>query len=293
MADALLSNVTAELSTVTAELPFKTIDANLIIYIISIIVIAYVLSRLFSFVLMHVSERIGWYRTSITMIIPLLKLLVYGVAFYYIIMAVVVPSLTQMIAFSGLFGAAIGFGLKDLFADVVGGVVIIFEKPYQIGDMVTLGDKYGEVKDIGIRATRIQTPGDEQVSVPNYTIFAQPVTSGNAGDLAMMVVIDLFIHPDSDAEKAMKILREALVTSKYVIISKKYPYTVLLDDFPFYKRVRAKGYVNDLRLEFEFKSEVTRRAWVEFRCVGIRPPSFVPPNGSINGASRDADTESV
>ena len=293
MADALLSNVTAELSTVTAELPFKTIDANLIIYIISIIVIAYVLSRLFSFVLMHVSERIGWYRTSITMIIPLLKLLVYGVAFYYIIMAVIVPSLTQMIAFSGLFGAAIGFGLKDLFADIVGGVVIIFEKPYQIGDMVTIGDKYGEVKDIGIRATRIQTPGDEQVSVPNYTIFAQPVTSGNAGDLAMMVVIDLFIHPDSDAEKAMKILREALVTSKYVIISKKYPYTVLLDDFPFYKRVRAKGYVTDLRLEFEFKSEVTRRAWVEFRCVGIRPPSFVPPNGSINGASRDADTESV
>jgi small-conductance mechanosensitive channel len=293
MADALLSNVTAELSTVTAELPFKTIDANLIIYIISIIVIAYVLSRLFSFVLMHVSERIGWYRTSITMIIPLLKLLVYGVAFYYIIMAVIVPSLTQMIAFSGLFGAAIGFGLKDLFADVVGGVVIIFEKPYQIGDMVTLGDKYGEVKDIGIRATRIQTPGDEQVSVPNFTIFAQPVTSGNAGDLAMMVVIDLFIHPDSDAEKAMKILKEALVTSKYVIISKKYPYTVLLDDFPFYKRIRAKGYVNDLRLEFEFKSEVTRRAWVEFRCVGIRPPSFVPPNGSINGASRDADTESV
>jgi small-conductance mechanosensitive channel len=282
MADALLSNV-------TAELPLKTIDANLILYIIFIIVIAYVLSWLLSFILMHVSERIGWYRTSVTMIIPLLKLLVYLVALYYIIIAVIEPSLTQMIAFSGLFGAAIGFGLKDLFADVVGGIVIIFEKPYQIGDKVTIGDRYGEVKDIGIRATRIQTPADEQVSVPNFTIFAQPVTSGNAGDLAMMVVIDLYIHPDSDAEKAMKILKEALVTSKYVIISKRYPYTVLLEDFPFYKRVRAKGYVNDLRLEFEFKSEVTRRAWAEFRKAGIRPPSFVPPAGEINGASRDPD----
>jgi small-conductance mechanosensitive channel len=103
------------------------------------------------------------------------------------------------------------------------------------------------------------------------------VTSGNAGDLAMMIVIDLYLHPDSDSEKAMKILKEALITSKYVIISKKYPYTVLLEDFPFYKRVRAKGYVNDLRLEFEFRSEVTRRAWAEFRKAGIRPPSFVPP----------------
>ncbi len=158
------------------------------------------------------------------MIIPLLKLLLYTFAFYYIINAVIELSLTQVIAFSGLFGAAIGFGLKDLFADIVGGVVIIFEKPYQIGDKVTIGDKYGEVKIIGIRSTRIQTPADELVSVPNFTIFSQPVTSGNAGDLAMMIVIDLFIHPDSDADKAMKILKEAIVTSKYVIISKKYTY---------------------------------------------------------------------
>ncbi|WP_321505022.1 mechanosensitive ion channel domain-containing protein [uncultured Methanoregula sp.] len=295
MADTLLSNVSAELSiksvqsnvlsNVTAELPVKTIDANLILYVVIIIIIAYVLTYLLSFILVHVSERIGWYRTSVNMIIPLLKLLVYTLALYYIVIAVIEPSLTQMIAFSGLFGAAIGFGLKDLFADIIGSIVIIFEKPYQIGDKVTIGDKYGEVKDIGIRATRIQTPADELVSVPNYSIFSLPVTSGNAGDLAMMVVIDLFIHPDSDAETAMKILKEALVTSKYVIISKKYTYTVLFEDFPFYKRIRAKGYVNDLRREFEFKSEVTRRTWTEFKKAGIRPPSFVLPSGDMSGLS--------
>jgi small-conductance mechanosensitive channel len=281
MADTLLSNVTAD---VTVVLPIKTLDANLILYIVVIIIIAYVLSYLLSFILVRVSERIGWYRTSVTMTIPLLKLLVYMVALYYIILAVIEPSLTQMIAFSGLFGAAIGFGLKDLFSDIVGGIVIIFEKPYQIGDKVTIGDKYGEVKDIGIRSTRIQTPADELVSMPNTMIFSQSVTSGNAGDLAMMVVIDLFIHPDSNAETAIKILKEALVTSKYVIISKKYPYTVLFEDFPFYKRVRAKGYVNDLRLEFEFKSEVTRRSWAEYNKAVIRPPSFVPPSTDMRGS---------
>jgi moderate conductance mechanosensitive channel len=295
MADTLLSNVTADLSiktvetnvltNVTSNLPIKTIDTNLILYVAFILIIAYILSYLLSFILIHLSERIGWYRTSVTMAIPLLKLFVYAVALYYIIIAVIEPSLTQMIAFSGLFGAAIGFGLKDLFSDIVGGIVIIFEKPYQIGDKVTIGDTYGEVKDIGIRSTRIRTPADELVSVPNFSIFSQPVTSGNAGDLAMMIVIDLFIHPDSDADKAMKILKEALVTSKYVIISKKYPYTVLLEDFPFYKRVRAKGYVNDLRLEFEFKSEVTRRAWAEFKRAGIQPPSFVPPSVDRGGQS--------
>ncbi len=258
----------------------------MVLNIIFVIIIAYVLTYLLSFILFHISERISWYRTSLTMVIPLLKLLIYSVALYYIIITVIELSITQMIAFSGLFGAAIGFGLKDLFADIVGGVVIIFEKPYQIGDKVTIGDKYGEVKDIGIRSTRIQTPADEQVSVPNFSIFNQPVTSGNAGDLAMMILIDLFIHPDSEADKAMKILKEALVTSKYVIISKKYPYTILIEDFPFYKRVRAKGYVNDLRLEFEFKSEVTRRAWAEFKKAGIRPPSFVPPLADVSTQPR-------
>jgi small-conductance mechanosensitive channel len=293
MADIPLSNITQELSTglnatdiisnVTAEFPIKTIDTNLILYIIIILVGTYVLTYLLSFILMHVSERVGWYRTSVTMLIPLLKLLIYFIAVYYILIALIEPSLTQMVAFSGLFGAAIGFGLKDLLADIVGGVVIIFEKPYQIGDKVTIGDKYGEVKDIGIRATRIQTPAGEMVSTPNFTIFSQPVTSGNSGDLAMMIVIDLFIHPDSDADKAMKILKEALVTSKYAIVSKKYSCTVLLEDFPFYKRVRAKGYVNDLRQEFEFKSEVTRRAWAEYKSAGIRPPSFVPPVLDFHG----------
>lgn len=237
MADTLLSNVTTSVSAdtlisnvttdVLAELPLKTIDANLILYVLFIIIFAYVLNRLLGFILTHISERMGRNRTMITMLItmliPLLKLVVYVVALYYIIIAVIEPSLTLLLAFSGLFGAAIGFGLKDLFADIIAGIIIIFEKPYQIGDMVSIGEKYGEVKNIGIRSTRLQTPGDEQVSAPNGTIFTQSVTSGNEGDLAMMIIIDLYVHPDSDAEKAMKILKEALVTSKYVIISKNIP----------------------------------------------------------------------
>lgn len=285
---SLLSNVTSRLSpssdatsllsNVTAELPLKPIDTALVLNIVSVIIIAYVLTYLLSYILLHFAERISWYRGSLTMVIPLLKLVIYSIAFYYIFTSLIELSITQMIAFSGLFGAAIGFGLKDLFADIVGGILIILEKPYQIGDKVTIGDTYGEVKNIGIRSTRIQSPSDEIISVPNFTIFSQPVSSGNAGDLAMMVVIDLFVHSDADADLAMKILREALVTSKHVIISKRYPYTVLVEDFPFYMRLRAKGYVNDLRLEFEFKSEVTRRAWAELRKAGIRPPTFVPPS---------------
>lgn len=276
MADALLPNI-------TGDLPLTMIDLNLVLFIVGIIVFAYILVHILSYLLVRVSERIGHYRTSIAMIIPLLKIIIYAIAFYYIVTAIIQPSVSQMVAFAGLFGAAVGIGLKDIFLELIGGLVIILEKPYQIGDMVTMGNYYGEVKDIGLRSTRLKTPADELVSVPNDTIFSQPVNSGNAGDIPMMILIDLFIHSGSDTECAVKILKEALVTSKYVIISKKYPYTVLVEDFPFYTRIRAKGYVYDLRLEFEFKSEVTRRTLEEFRRSGIEPPVYFPfPEGFAN-----------
>ncbi len=276
MADSLLPDI-------AGDLQLTAIDLNLVLYIVGIIVIAYLLVYMLSHILVLISERVGHHRTSIAMIIPLLKILIYAFAIYYIVAAILQPSFSQMIAFAGLFGAAVGIGLKDIFLEIVGGLVIILEKPYQIGDMVTLGNSYGEVKDIGLRSTKLRTPADELVSVPNDTIFTQPVNSGNAGDIPMMILIDLFIHAESDASLAAKILREALVTSKYVIVSQKYPYTVLIENFPLYTRVRAKGYVCDLRLEFEFKSEVTRRTLAEFRRLGIESPVCFPfPEGIVN-----------
>jgi small-conductance mechanosensitive channel len=254
------------------DVPLKTIDLGTIVSAIIVIIVAYLLTRIVAYVLIWISERAGERRIAVKMVIPLLKFFIYGVAIYYVVAMILSLSSTQLIAFSGLLGAAIGFGLKDLFADIVGGLIITFEKPYQIGDKVKIGTYYGEVVDIGIRTTRLVTPDDNLVSVPNSLIFTQAVASASGGTPEMMVVIDLFIDPDSDAELGMKILKEAMVTSKYVYISKKRPFTVLLEDFPLYRRLRAKAYVYDLRYEFEFKSEVTRRTWKEFAKAGIKAP---------------------
>ncbi len=113
---SILSNVTAgtDLSNVTAgsilsqgaaESPFRTIDANLILFIIGLIIVAYVITYLLSFILTRVSERIGWYRSSVTMIIPLLKIVIYAIALYYITFAIIAPSLTPA---GGIFGTVRG-----------------------------------------------------------------------------------------------------------------------------------------------------------------------------------------
>ena len=105
----------------------------------------------------------------------------------------------------------------------------------------------------------------------------------------MMVVIDLYIASESDIETAIRILREAVVSSKYVYISKNSPVTLLHKALPFYTRLRAKAYVNDLRDEFKFESDVHTRTWIEFQKNGIRAPPLHILNIPPEGENRESD----
>lgn len=257
----------------------QSINASDILGSLVVLIVAIFASRISTYLLIRVSEwrslnifRLN--RITIKMLIPILKFAIYFAAIYYILASIFNIASSQLIIFSGLFGAGLGFGLQGLFADVVGGMLTIVERPYQIGDKITMGGHYGEVKDIGLRVTRIVTPDDTLVSVPNGSIFQTPLANVNAGNLEMMVVIDLFIDSVCDDYLAMNILKEALLTSKYIWLSEKHPYVILIKDFPYYKRIRAKGYVNDFRHEFLFESDVTQRAWKEFNKIGIKPPRF-------------------
>ena len=267
---------------------FQIINPPTILSSLAVLLLAYAASRITTYVLTSLSEWnvlnvVGLNRITVKMLIPLLKFTFYFAGLYYILAAILKIASDQLVLFSGLFGAGLGFGLQGLFADVVGGLLTIVERPYQIGDKITMGGHYGEVKDIGLRVTRLVTPDDTLVSVPNGSIFQNPVANVNAGNLEMMVMIDLFIDPSSDAHQAMQILREALLTSQYIRLSEKHPYVILMKDFPFYKRIRAKGYANDFRYEFIFETDVTKRAWQEFRRTGIMPPRIaVSEMGIIN-----------
>jgi len=267
------SEMATEVSAnISSGIPALGIDSSTLMNALLVLALAYVANRIVVFLLTWLSEKVYEHRITVKMAIPLAKFAIYGFAMYHILGSVLQLSTAQLVAFSGLAGAAIGFGLKDRVAEVVGGIVIVLDKPYQVGDKVRIGDHYGEVQDIGLRATRLVSPDDNLISVSNQTALNQTLANANAGRQEMMVMIDLFINNSSDATRAMQILREAAVTSRYVYISDKRPVTILLKDFPFYRRVRAKAYVYDLRQEFKFESDVTKRAWDAFRVEGIEPP---------------------
>lgn len=253
----------------------RSIEFQTLLNMFLVVLTAYLLGIILTKAISKVSEKMSRSsRVKVKMIIPLIKVGIYSIAFFYVIRQIFKIFGPEIFLLSGLIGAAIGFGVKDLFADYVGGIIITLERPYHVGDKITIGDYYGEVIDIGLRETKLVTPDDNIVTAPNSLIFDEAVASGNYGSPGMMVVIDLFIASESDVKTAMKILRETVVSSKYVYISEKNPVTMLHKALPFYTRLRAKAYVNDLRDEFEFESDVHTRAWIEFKNKGILAPQL-------------------
>lgn len=246
-----------------------------------VLVAAYLIARVMSYLLSTGADRFTRNRFRVTALIPVLKFLIYGTALYFVTSWLFELTTTQIVAFSGLLGAALGLGLKDFIADIVGGLVVVLERPYQVGDKVSLGDHYGEVIDIGIRSTRLVTPNDTEVVVPNFTFFNESIGNTNAGNAEMLVSVAFYVDPEADVDRATRFVEEALVSSPYVYVSDDRPVEVLVEDDLYYRTVRGKAYVNDLRNEMPFRSDVTERVLAAFDDAGIRSPKV--PAGIDDG----------
>ena len=189
----------------------------------------------------------------------------------------------------GTAAVAIGFAMKDLVASLVAGVMIMFDRPFQVGDRVTFGGQYGDILSIGLRSVKLRTLDDSVVTIPN-SLFLNEVTScGNYGVLNMQVMIDFLIGIDQDAARARALVREAAVTSNFVYLEN--PVEVLVsqvfENGQAALRLRLKIYVADTMFEKALETDITLRVMEAFRAEGIRPPEMLHRAvevGSVSGA---------
>ena len=92
-----------------------------------------------------------------------------------------------MLAAGGSIAVALGFALKDIAASLVAGLLLLFDRPFRVGDRVSFADVYGEIVSIGLRTVRLQTLDDNLVTIPNSRFITDVVASGNSGELDMML----------------------------------------------------------------------------------------------------------
>ncbi|MDJ0896617.1 MAG: mechanosensitive ion channel [Alphaproteobacteria bacterium] len=203
-------------------------------------------------------------------------------AVYFVVIVVVVllsfEVSTQILALlGGTAAVAIGFATKDLAASVVAGIMIMLDRPFQLGDRVNFGGQYGDVTAIGLRSVKLQTLDDNTVTVPN-NMFLNDITScGNYGELDMQVVIDFHIGVDQDVRLARELAREAAITSRFVYLPKPVVVRikqVILNNYVAI-RVRLKVYVLDTQYEKALETDITMRVLEAFAENGILPPAIL------------------
>jgi len=175
----------------------------------------------------------------------------------------------------GSIAVAVGFATKDLMASLVAGVMIIFDRPFQVGDRVRFEEEFGDILAIGLRSVKLRTLDDSTVTIPNNLFLSNVTASSNSGQLDMQTVVDFLIGVDQDIQLARDLINEATATSRYIFLPK--PIVVHVSQQTLANcvalRLRLKAYVLDTRYEKDFETDVTLRVMSAFAKADIRPPA--------------------
>jgi small-conductance mechanosensitive channel len=225
----------------------------------------------------NLSERFVDRRLALQQAKSILRLLVFVLGFAAAAASLFRLSSEAILALSGTIAVAIGFAFRDLLASIIAGVIILIDRPFQVGDRVTFDGYYGEVVEIGLRTVRLVTLDDSLITIPNNKFLTEAVSSSNAGALDMLIQIDFHIGIDQDLRKAKALVREALVACQFSYLAK--PAVVVVAPVSIGDaaalRLRAKVYIIDLKYEKALESDVTERVIAAFQLHRVHPPAVL------------------
>jgi small-conductance mechanosensitive channel len=238
-----------------------------------VLLIVWLGSRFVSSVLINLSERFSGQRLFIKRLVPIVKVVFWSGALYFIIAGILQPPLETIITVSASIGIAVGFASQDILRNIFGGIMIILDRPFQVGDKIEVDKQYGEVIQIGLRSVRIVTEDDSMVTVPNAEIMNKSVSNANSSALDCQVVAELFLPRTIDTRIVQKVCRKAAMTSRFAYLNKPvYVHVTHVTVGPRdLLKVRLKAYVLDIRFEQELRSDMTTMCMEEFNRLNLLP----------------------
>jgi len=230
---------------------FSTNIANILVFIVSIWV-AVIVSRTVRFFL----EGDVLPRLKLPRGVPgaISSLTTYSILALGIIVALfgIGLDLSKLTILVGALGVGIGFGMQDLVNNFISGLILIFERPIQVGDAVSVADISGRVQSIGIRSSIIRNWSGADIIVPNGHLISNKLTNWTMTDQLRRIEIIVGVKYGSDVNKVMEILLNCAKENQK-ILTRPAAY-VLFQDF-------GESY-----LEFELRCWTSNFAdWLEIR----------------------------
>jgi small-conductance mechanosensitive channel len=118
-------------------------------------------------------------------------------------------SISVLLTFGGLASLALGLAFQDLLRNILAGIFLLIERPFRIGDWITVGDQSGSVQTIQLRTTALRTADGKLAILPNLAAFSSPVVNATAYGVRQFSVAAR-LAPGADLEKAMRRVREVV-----------------------------------------------------------------------------------
>lgn len=181
------------------------------------------------------------------------------------------------IAGAGVAGIAIGFAAKDTLSNLIAGVLLIVDRPFEVGDRIEVWSApagsatWGDVIDIGLRATRIRTTDNIVIIIPNNEIMTRDIVNYTSITSKIRVRVNIGISYDADIQKAKEIIAGVADSADW--ISKDPPPKIVVRSFGESSvDLQARVWINDARKRMDTISYMTDQVKAAFDAAGIEIP---------------------
>jgi potassium-dependent mechanosensitive channel len=125
---------------------------------------------------------------------------------FFVAMGALGVDLNKFTILAGAFTVGVGFGLQNIINNFVSGLILLFERPIKVGDVIEVSGNVGEVRRIGIRASVIRTPDGSEVIVPNGTLISSQVTNWTFSDQHRAVEVPVTVVRGTAPQRVVELL---------------------------------------------------------------------------------------
>ncbi|OHY67378.1 miniconductance mechanosensitive channel MscM [Pluralibacter gergoviae] len=181
-------------------------------------------------------------------------------------------------------GVGLGFGLQEIFANFISGLIILFEKPIRIGDTVTIRDLTGSITKINTRATTISDWDRKEIIVPNKAFITEQFINWSLSDSVTRVVLTVPAPTDADTEEVTQILVTAAERCS-LVLDNPAPEAFLVDLQQGIQLFELRIYAAEMGHRMPLRHELHQLILAGFREHGIEMPfpPFQMRLESLNG----------
>lgn len=128
-------------------------------------------------------------------------------------------SLSNFTILLGAIGVGIGFGLQNIASNLLSGIIIVFEKPFVVGDRLEIANELGRVKEIGLRATRLSIIDGSEVLIPNGNLLAHDLKNWTLTNTLRRLELQIPTDQDVDHKQVISLMQQALAEMPEIIKS--------------------------------------------------------------------------